>query len=113
HHNQQLFACLEAKAAKPGRRELLFDPQIVYDFYDARIPAAVVDGPSLDKWLRDADPKNRRVLQMTEQDLVGAQPADAPSTAFPDGLDLERMKLPLIYHFDPGAPEEDTTRDVP
>jgi ATP-dependent helicase HrpA len=111
--NRQLIESLEAKAAKTRRRELLFDPQLVYDFYDARMPAAVVDGPSLDKWQRDADPKNRHLLLMTEPDLIGNQPADASPTAFPDVLDLERMKLPLVYHFEPGAPADGVTVTVP
>ena len=53
---------------------------------------------------RDADQKNRHLLLMTEPDLIGNQPAEAPSADFPDILDLERMKLPLVYHFEPGAP---------
>jgi ATP-dependent helicase HrpA len=111
--NRQLIDSLEAKAAKTRRRELLVDPQIVYDFYDARIPAAVVDGPTLDKWQRDADPKNRHLLLMTEQDLIGNQPTEAPQGEFPDILDLDRMKLPLVYHFEPGAPEDGVTVTVP
>src|SRR5439155_12593404 len=69
--------------------------------------------PSLDKWLRDADPKNRHILVMKEQDLVGEQPTHAATAEFPDVLDLERMKLPLVYHFEPGAPEDGVTVTVP
>src|SRR4029079_4789450 len=41
------------------------------------------------------------------------QPANAPTAEFPDILDLERMKLPLLYHFEPGAPEDGVTVTVP
>ncbi|HMC10315.1 MAG TPA: DUF3418 domain-containing protein, partial [Pirellulaceae bacterium] len=111
--NRQLLESIESKAAKTRRRELLIDPQLIFDFYEARIPAAVVDGPTLDKWLRDAQRQNRRILFMTEQDLLGDQPEQASSNEFPDVLDLERMKLPLVYHFEPGAPEDGVTVTVP
>lgn len=111
-HNRQLIAAIEAKAAKARRREWIIDPQIVYDFYDARLPASVADGSSLDKWLKSAQQENRQVLQMTEEDLVGSR-AEASKDEFPDLLDLERMKLPLVYHFEPGAPQDGVTVTVP
>jgi ATP-dependent helicase HrpA len=111
-HNQQLIAAIEAKAAKTRRRELIIDPQLVYDFYEARLPIAVADSPSLDKWQKDADQKDRRILFMTEDDLLG-QPAEVAAQEFPDVLELDRMKLPLMYHFEPGAPEDGVTVTVP
>jgi len=112
-HNRQLIEALEARAAKARRRELLVDPQIVYDFYDARLPAAVVDAPSLDKWRREAERANRRVLLMTEQDLLGPDPPAVGGAEYPDALALDRMQLPLEYHFEPGAPQDGVTVTVP
>ena len=112
-HNRQLIESIEAKAAKTRRRELIIDPQLIFDFYEGRIPTHIVDGPSLDKWQRDAEQPNRRILFMTEEDLVGGAPAEAPPHEFPDILDLDRMKLPLVYHFEPGAPQDGVTVTVP
>src|SRR5262249_57162709 len=112
-HNRQLLESLEVKAAKTRRRELLVDPQAVCDFYEARIPAAVVDGPSLDKWRATAEKENRRILFMTDQDVLGAPQTEMPTAEFPDLLQLDRMKLPLVYHFEPGAPEDGVTVTVP
>ena len=82
-HNRQLVESIEAQAAKTRRRELLVDPQLVYDFYDARLPAAVVDGPTLDKWRRDAEQKNRRVLFMTEPTCSASRPRRPATANFP------------------------------
>jgi ATP-dependent helicase HrpA len=112
-HNQVLLESLEVKAKKTRRRELIVDPQLVYDFYHARLPAAVVDSPTLDKWRKEAEQKNRRILFMTEADLIGTQPTAASPGEYPDLLDLEQMKLPLDYHFEPGAPEDGVTVTVP
>jgi ATP-dependent helicase HrpA len=111
-HNRQLIESIEAKAAKTRRRDLLVEPQLIFDFYEAKLPAAVVDGPSLDKWRKEVEQQNRRVLFMTEQDLLG-QPAEASTYEFPDVMQLDRMKLPLVYHFEPGAPEDGVTVTVP
>ena len=35
------------------------------------------------------------------------------SEAFPDVLELDRMKLPLVYHFEPGAEQDGVTVTVP
>jgi ATP-dependent helicase HrpA len=112
-HNRQLMESIEAQAAKARRRELLVDPQMIFDFYEARLPAAVVDAPSLDKWRREMEPKNRRLLFMTEADLVGESPAAAPASEYPDQLELDQMKLPLVYHFEPGAEQDGVTVTVP
>jgi len=110
--NRQLVAAVEAKAAKARRREWIIDPQLIYDFYHARLPAAVVDSPSLDKWLKASPEENRHRLIMTEEDLVGAS-AQLATEEYPDLLDLERMKLPLVYRFEPGAPQDGVTVTVP
>jgi ATP-dependent helicase HrpA len=112
-HNRQLIADIEARAAKMRRRELIVDPHAVYAFYNARLPADVVDGPSLEKWWRQAAKQERQRLFMTEADLVGeAQAADA-AKAFPDVLAIDRMKLPLEYRFEPGAERDGLTLTVP
>jgi ATP-dependent helicase HrpA len=112
-HNKRTIESVEAKAAKARRREWIVDPQVVYDFYEARLPADIVDGPSLEKWRRDAERQNRRVLYLEERDLVGGQPVEMSPSEYPDVLQLDRMKLPLVYHFEPGAPEDGVTVTVP
>ena len=111
-HNRQLVAEIDHRAAKTRRRDWIVDPQVVFDFYEAKLPVAVVDGPSLDKWRRDAERQNRRVLFLSEQELIGELPA-APTDEYPDVLQLDRMKLPLVYHFEPGAEQDGVTVTVP
>jgi ATP-dependent helicase HrpA len=113
HHNRRLVLELEAQAAKTRRREWIIDPQIVADWYEARLPAAVVDGPSLERWQKDAQRLNRRLLFLTEADLLGGLPVDAPADEYPDELRIDRLKLPLAYHFEPGAEQDGVTVTVP
>ena len=112
-HNRRLVADIEAQAAKTRRRELIVDPQVVADWYEARLPAAIVDLPSLDRWRKDAERQNRRLLFMTEEDVLGGKPSAATPHEYPDELRIERLKLPLAYHFEPGAEQDGVTVTVP
>jgi ATP-dependent helicase HrpA len=82
-HNRQLNESIEFQATKARRREWLIDPQILFDLYEARLPAAVVDSPSLDRWRKDAERQNRHVLFFSAVDLLGDQPAAAPIDEYP------------------------------
>ena len=52
-------------------------------------------------------------VQKGEADILGEQPADLPAGEYPDVLQLDRMKLPLMYHFEPGAEQDGVTVTVP
>ncbi len=112
-HNRRLVAAIEAQAAKTRRRELIVDPQVLCDWYEGNLPAAVVDQPSLDRWRKDAESANRRLLFLTEEDVLGGKPAAAPADEYPDELRIDRLKLPLAYHFEPGAEQDGVTVTVP
>jgi ATP-dependent helicase HrpA len=113
HHNQRLVGEIEQLAAKTRRRELIVEPQLVADFYEARLPRTVVDSPSLDRWRPEAEKQNRRLLFLTEADLLGNQSATVPAEEYPADLQIDRLKLPLIYHFEPGAEQDGVTVTVP
>lgn len=112
-HNQRLVKRLEDLAAKTRRRDLLVEPQTIADFYHARLPRDVVDHPSLEKWRREAEQKNRKLLFLTEADLMPGTPSDVDAAAFPNDLQIDRLKLPLVYHFEPGAEQDGVTVTVP
>ena len=112
-HNQRLVRELEALAAKTRRRDLIVEPQLIADFYEARLPASVVDAASLDRWRRDAEQQNRRLLFLTEADLLGNHPTCGDAQAYPDDLQIDRLTLPLVYHFEPGAEQDGVTVTVP
>jgi ATP-dependent helicase HrpA len=112
-HNQQVREELDHLAAKARRRDLLVEDQLVADFYEARIPPDAYDQPRLEKWLRSIEKENSRALHMEPADLLG-QPLDPPrAEEFPEKLELDRLQLPLDYHFEPGAENDGLTVNVP
>jgi len=112
-HNRELLANLERLAAKTRQRELIVEPHVLYRFYDARLPADVCDGPRLEKWRREAERKQPKLLFLTEDDLLDEPTGAHGQHAFPDELHIDRLKLPLTYCFEPGAEQDGITLTVP
>ena len=112
-HNAELREELEHLAAKARRRDLLVEDQLVFDFYAARIPPDVYDAPRLEKWLRSVEQDKPRILHMQPDDLLGHALDPPQAEEFPEQLDVDRLHLPLEYHFEPGAEQDGLTVNVP
>ncbi|MEX2173211.1 MAG: ATP-dependent RNA helicase HrpA [Pirellulaceae bacterium] len=112
-HNRELLSNLDKLASKTRQRGLIVEPHVLYRFFDARLPADVCDAPLLDKWLRAAGKENSRRLCLTEKDLLDGQATEDSAAAFPDQLQIDKLKLPLDYRFEPGAEQDGITLTVP
>lgn len=112
-HNRALLREVELVAAKLRRRDILTDADSRFAFFDAKIPAGVYDGPLFEKWRRQAEGQNRRILFMQREDLLIPGP-DAPATQFPDHVVVnESVRLQLQYLFDPANPADGVTAVIP
>jgi len=112
-HNRKLLDDIQKLATKTRRRDLIVDPHALYAFYDARLPAEVYDLHQLDRWRRDAERANPKLLFMTEADALGEDPEPAAAEKYPDQLQIDRLRLPLRYQFEPGAETDGITVKVP
>ncbi len=112
-HNRELLANLDKLAAKTRQRELIVEPHVLYRFFDARLPADVCDGPRLEKWLKEIAKSQPRMLYLTEADVLGEQAEADQAEAYPDQLQIDRLKLPLAYTFEPGAEHDGVSVTVP
>ena len=50
---------------------------------------------------------------MTERTCLGEQAAAGSAEGFPISSTIDRLKLPLVYHFEPGAERDGVTVTVP
>jgi len=112
-HNRALVAELELLATKSRRSDLFAGEQRQIDFYDARIPGDVYDGNRLKRWLRKAERRDRKLLYMTQADLIEDGPDDIAAVDFPDELTVGETRLPLEYRFEPGDENDGITIKVP
>lgn len=111
-HNLALLEEMEQLQAKVRRGDLLLGEEARYEFYDRRIPADCYDGPRLEKWRREAERKEPKLLFMSRRDLVRDDEVRSPAD-FPDTLSIREMRLPLEYRLEPGTEHDGITITVP
>ena len=112
-HNAELISEIETLEAKGRRRDILADEQRLYTFYDERVPAIVVNGHAFERWLKQAEHKDPKLLFLTRDYLMQREAGHEKSGQFPDTLQVQGMILPLRYHFDPKAEDDGVTVRVP
>jgi ATP-dependent helicase HrpA len=109
-HNLELVAKIEELESKTRRRDLLVDSEVLFQFYDERIPE-IADQRSLDRLIRDRGGDD--FLKMTENDLLRVEPDFDAIDKYPDGFASNGIELPLRYAFNPGEDEDGITMTVP
>ncbi len=112
-HNQKLVDEINTLEAKRRNRDVLVDEQVRFDFYDARIPAGVHNGPAFEKWRRAAEPSNPRLLFMNRAELMRHAADDTTAELYPDVISVNGVTVPLLYHFEPGHPADGITARIP
>ncbi len=112
-HNRALLDELAALEDRARRRDIVADPSVLIEFYDARIPVDVYDGPTFAAWLKRADPAELDALHLSREDLMQRDAVEVSGAAYPDHLEIAGLRLPLAYHFAPGADDDGVTLTVP
>ena len=100
--NLALIQEIEDLEHKSRRRDILVDDQVLYDFYDARLPSSICQTATFKQWLKDA--ANANSLRMTEEDLMAHSAEGVTMDRFPDEMEHEGVSFPLEYRFDPQHP---------
>jgi ATP-dependent helicase HrpA len=108
--NARLLADVEDLEHRARRRDIVVDDEVLFAFYDQRIPADVVGGAEFDAWWKQARRDIPRLLHLTLDDLVRGEvdPGDHP-----DVWVSEDLRLPLSYAFTPGTAADGVTVEVP
>jgi ATP-dependent helicase HrpA len=112
-YNQNLIKSVQALEHKARRRDVLVDEQAIYAFYDAIVPAHIHSGAAFEKWRREAERENPRLLHLTREYLMRHAAADVTEAQFPETLETAGAALRLTYRFDPGHPLDGVTATVP
>ena len=112
-HNQELIEYVHDLEARARRRDILVDPQVLYEYYDARIPEGIYSKPQFEKWLKKATVKQPKLLYLKQSDLVRKEADIVDADNFPDRVKLGSLMLPLEYHFDPKEEQDGISLVVP
>lgn len=112
-HNQALRASVERMQAKARRKDLMGDEQQWYRFFDAHVPHGIYNGPLFDRWRREAEREDPRLLFMSLPDVMSPDAQPIPEELYPDEIALEGMTFPLDYRYDTGSPADGMTVTIP
>lgn len=112
-HNHALFQEVEELEHKSRRRDVLVDEEILYQFYEERIPAGIYNGARFERWRQQAERDNPRLLFLSREDLMRHSAEAVTATRFPEQLMVKGLPLALSYHFEPGYPLDGVTLTVP
>ncbi len=112
-HNAKLIDEVRNLEAKTRNRDYLVDATVRYEFYDKRIPHDIFNGHAFEKWRRNAERHNPKLLFMTHRDLMKKSADDVTPDAFPDFLLVGGTKLAVEYALDPGEAMDGVTVVIP
>ncbi|HQA08981.1 ATP-dependent RNA helicase HrpA [Zoogloea sp.] len=112
-HNQRLVAEIERLEHKSRRPDVLVDEELIYAFYDAKLPPEVLDLASFEAWRKDAEKKAPKVLQLTRDQLMRHDAEGITTERFPSSLEVLGQKLKLTYLHAPGESDDGVTLTVP
>ena len=110
--NQALLEEVDALEQRARRRDIRVDDQVLFDFYDARVPEDVVSGAHFDRWWRDERLRDPDRLTFTHELLVNPEVA-REDAGRPDAWKQGELVLPLSYRFEPGSDHDGVTVHVP
>ena len=111
-HNRRQVQQLEELESRTRRRDILVDEQVLFEFYDERLPEEMHTAAALHAWLK-RNPERERSLYVTREVLVARDPGEAVGEQFPDHLAWEDMRFKLSYQFEPGHAADGVSVTVP
>jgi len=111
--NQALLESKNYLHHKGRRADLLVDEELIFQFYDERIPLSVVNGATFEKWQRKQAQKNPGFLTLTDDFFCTEKNQEFDKGDFPDHFKLGSIELKLEYRFEPGHEQDGITVVVP
>ncbi|HEY1131811.1 MAG TPA: ATP-dependent RNA helicase HrpA, partial [Roseateles sp.] len=112
-HNRRQISKVEALEHKSRRQDVLVDDELIYAFYDDKLPANVFSGSTLLKWWREASRGNDKLLQLSQDERMRHEAAGVTSEAFPKVIRLGGVDCAAHYLHQPGDARDGLTVTVP
>ncbi|QDF99628.1 ATP-dependent RNA helicase HrpA [Azoarcus sp. DD4] len=112
-HNRKLVAEIERLEHKSRRPDVLVDEALIEAFYDAKIPAEVVDLAGFEQWRKPAEKREPKLLHLTREQLMRHEAEGITTERFPTQLEVLGQKLRLAYLHQPGEADDGVTLTVP
>lgn len=112
-HNRALITEIEEYEAKARKRDLLVDDEVVFQFFQERVPKHIVNVAGFDKWRKDVESEQPEILFLNREVLMQRDTAHLGEAQFPNQVNWDGLILPLSYCFEPGKPNDGVTVTIP
>ena len=111
-HNQRLLEEIDDLSHRSRNARIAVDEEAIYQFFDQRIPAGIHNGAAFEKWRREAERSNPKLLFLERENLLSGD-RQASARDFPPGIEFNGVRFALTYRFDPGSPDDGVTLEAP
>lgn len=111
--NQQLLARVGELEEQARRRDLVVDDEVIYEFYDARIPPGVHSQVTFDRWWRNERRVRPELLTFTEELLRADHDGAVAAADYPATWTQGDLEFAVTYQFSPGSPEDGVSVHIP
>jgi len=112
-HNQKQMRDIEHLEHKSRRPDVLVDEELIHAFYEAKVPEGITTLAAFDKWRRDVEVKEPKLLFLEREQLMRHEAAGITTDAFPPDLAYKSQSWRLTYKHDPGAADDGVTLSLP
>ncbi|MGQ5524005.1 ATP-dependent RNA helicase HrpA [Chitinimonas sp. PSY-7] len=112
-HNEKLISEIEELEHKARRQDVLVDEEVLFAFYDSKVPADIVNGQGFDTWRKQIEKEQPQLLFLSREDLMRHAGEAITEQQFPPQLTLDGIDLPLAYRFEPGHLLDGVTVQLP
>ena len=117
HHfdarNREVRQQAEELEERTRRRDIVVDDQVIFDFYDRRVPTEVVSARHFDSWWKKERHERPELLDLSLEDLIAPEAGAVDAGAFPDTWTVGDHTLDVAYAFDPGTGRDGVSVEVP
>ncbi|MGI5217370.1 ATP-dependent RNA helicase HrpA [Nocardia sp. CA-290969] len=113
HRNRSLLEDIADLEHRARRRDILVDDEVLFEFYDRRVPADIVSVRHFDTWWKTARREDPHQLDFTIDAVVNEGADRLDPAAFPDTWRQGELSFPLTYQFEPGQADDGVTVRIP
>ena len=112
-YNRRLVGDVQQLEHKSRRHDVLVDDETIFAFYAQRVPEGIYSSVEFEKWRREAQRSNPKLLYLEREYLMRHAAEQITEELFPDTLVLGMQTFDLSYRFDPGHALDGVTLTVP
>lgn len=113
HRNRALIDDIADLEHRARRRDILVDDEVLFEFYDRRVPADIVSVRHFDTWWKTAGRQDPHQLDFTTETVINDTAKQLDPTDFPDAWRQGELSFPLTYQFEPGQADDGVTVRIP